>query len=78
MNQPTAWVSSMLVVSKPFTEADGDSKIRICLDTRDLNVAIKREHFLMPTIEEIATRLHGAKKKCLVYLMPVTVSGRWN
>ena len=61
VNQPTDWVSSMLVVSKPSTEADGESKIRICLDPRDLNVAIKRAHFPMPTIEEIATRLHGAK-----------------
>ena len=31
------------------------------MDPRDLNVAIKREHFPMPTIEEIATRLNGAK-----------------
>ena len=61
VNQPTDWVSSMLVVSKPSTEADGKSKIRICLDPRDLNVAIKREHFPMPTIEEIVTRLNGAK-----------------
>lgn len=61
VNQPTDWVSSMLVVSKPSTEADGESKIRICLDPRDLNVAIKREHFPMPTIEEIATRLNGGK-----------------
>ena len=60
VNQPTDWVSSVLVVSKP-SEADGESKIRTCLDPRDLNVAIKCEHFTMPTIEEIATRLHGAK-----------------
>ena len=60
VNQPTDWVSSMLVVSKPSTEADGESKTRICLDPRDLNVAIKRENFPIPTIEEIATRLHGA------------------
>ena len=45
VNQPTDWVSSMLVVSKTSTEADGESKIRICLDPRDLNVAIKRAHF---------------------------------
>ena len=61
VNQPTDWVSSVLVVSKPSTEADGESKIRICLDPRDLNVAIKREHFRMPTIEQIASRLNGAK-----------------
>ena len=61
VDQPTDWVSSMLVVSKPPSEASGETKIRICLDPRDLNVAIKREHFPMPTIEEIATRLNGAK-----------------
>ena len=61
VNQPTDWVSSVLVVSKPSTEADGESKIRICLDPRELNVAIKCEHFPMPKIEEIATRLYGAK-----------------
>ena len=61
VNQPTDWVSSMPMLGKPSIEADGDSKIRICLDLRDLNVAIKREHFPMPTLEEIATRLHGAK-----------------
>ena len=51
----------MLVVSKPSIEADGETKIHIYLDPRDLNVAIKREHFPMSTIEEIATRLNGAK-----------------
>ena len=58
---PTDWVSSMLVVSKPSTEAEGETKLHICLDPRDLNLAIKREHLPMPTIEEIATRLNGAK-----------------
>ena len=61
VDHPTDWVSSMLVVSKPSTEAEGETKLRICLDPRDLNLAIKREHFPMPTIEEIATRLNGAK-----------------
>ena len=61
VDHPTDWVSSMLVVSKPFTEAEGQTKLRIYLDPRDLNLAIKCEHFPMPTIEEIATRLNGAK-----------------
>ena len=47
------WVSSLLVVTRPPSEADGETKIRICLDPRYLNVAIKREHFPMPTTEEI-------------------------
>ena len=61
VDHPTDWVSSMLVVTKPSTEAEGETKLRICLDPRDLNLAIKREHFPMPTIEEIATSLNGAK-----------------
>ena len=54
VTEPTEWVSSMLAVIKP-------NKIRICLDPRDLNEAIKREHYQMPTIEEVATRLDNAK-----------------
>ena len=38
-----------------------DGKLRICLDPKDLNPAIQREHYLLPTLEEIATRLHGAR-----------------
>ena len=47
--------NSMVVVPKK------DGKMRICLDPRDLNKAVQREHYQLPTIEEIATRLHGAK-----------------
>ena len=67
VNHPTNWVSSMLVVSKPSTEAEGETKLCISLDPRDLNLAIKREHFPMPTIEEIATRLNGAKLFSVFY-----------
>ena len=61
VDQPTDWVSSMLAVRKPTLGPDGKVDIRICLDPKDLNGAIKREHFPMPTIEEVATRLNGAK-----------------
>ena len=43
---PTDWVSSMVVVNK-------NDKIRICLDPRDLNRAIRREHYPLPTVEEV-------------------------
>ena len=33
----------------------------MCLDPRDLNRAIKRSHYPLPTIEEVATRLSAAK-----------------
>ena len=52
---PTPWISSMLAVPKK------NGKIRICLDPKDLNKAILRENYPMPTIEDIATRFHGAK-----------------
>ena len=55
VSQPTPWISSVLAVPKK------NGKIRICLDPKDLNKAILREKYPMPTIEEIATRLHGAK-----------------
>lgn len=51
---PTDWVSSMTVVKKP----NGD--LRICLDPQDLNKAIRREHFKLPTLEEIISNLSGA------------------
>ena len=45
----------MVVVPK------ANGKLRICLDPKDLNRAILWEHYPLPTIEDIATRLHGAK-----------------
>ena len=46
---------SILVVPKK------NGALHICLHPKDLNKAILREHFPLPTIEDIATRLHGAK-----------------
>ena len=47
VTEPTEWVSSML---------------RICLDPHDLKKAIRREHYQMPTVEQVTTRLSQAKK----------------
>ena len=65
---PTAWVSSMVVVPKK------NGKLRICLDPKDLNQAIQREHYPLPTIEDVATRLHGAK----VFTKLDVKSGFWH
>ena len=43
---PTPWISSMVVVPKK------NDKLRICLDPMDLNRALQRENYPMPTIEE--------------------------
>ena len=55
VTQPTAWVNSLVTVPQK------DGRLRLCLDPQDLNKAIQREHYPLPTIEEIATRLYGAK-----------------
>ena len=55
VENPAEWISSMVVIMKK------DSKLCICLDAKDLNRAIRRENYQLPTIEDIATRLHGAK-----------------
>ena len=54
VTEPRQWVSSMVVVQK-------NNKIRICLDLRDLNRAIMRSHYPLPTVEQVATRLNKAK-----------------
>ena len=54
VTQPTDWVHSMAVSSW------GD-KIRICLDPGDLNKAVKREHYPIPTAEEISVKIPDAK-----------------
>ena len=51
VQQPTPWISSMVVVPKK------DGKPRICLDPKHLNKAIRREHFPLPTIENVANAL---------------------
>ena len=35
--------------------------MRLCLDPRDLNKAIRREHYRIPTAEDIASRLSGKR-----------------
>ena len=54
VTEPTNWVSSLVLVNKP-------DKLRICIDPQDLNKALLRAHYLLPTIEEVATRLSKAK-----------------
>ena len=54
IDQPTDWVSSLVIVEKR------NGSLRICLDPRDLNRAIKREHFSLPTREQIMAQFAGA------------------
>lgn len=51
---PSEWISSMVAVQKP-------GKLRICIDPKDLNTALQRSHYPMPTIDEILPKLAKAK-----------------
>ena len=55
VSYPTDWVSNIVVVEKK------QGSIRLCLDPKNLNRAIKREHFHLPTIEDIMARMPNAK-----------------
>jgi hypothetical protein len=55
VDQRTEWVNSVVGVEKPDSK-----KLRICLEPRPLNEAIQKEHYKMPTIQEITTRVAGA------------------
>ena len=47
MNEPSEWISPVVVVPKP----NGD--IRLCFDMRQKNQAVKRVHHPTPTIDEL-------------------------
>jgi len=53
--EPTPWVNSMVTVVKP------NGKLRMCIDPRDLNKAIQREHYPMKTIEDVISQIPEAK-----------------
>ena len=54
ITEPTDWVNALVVVEKP------NGKLRICLDPRDLNKAIKRHHYKLPSAEELFAEMSGA------------------
>ena len=54
VSKPTDWVSSLVYSRK------SSGRLRICLDPKDLNRAIKRPHYHTRTLEEITHKLAGA------------------
>ena len=55
VDKPPDWVSQMSVAEKK-------SGIRICIDPRPLNKALKREHYKLPVLEDILPELSQACK----------------
>lgn len=59
VTEPTDWISNMVIVSRP-------QKLRICLDPKFLNKALRRSHYIMPTLEDVLYKLPKARLFTLV------------
>ena len=55
VSSPSSWVSPVVVVPKP------SGHIRLCVDMRQANMAVKRERFPIPTIDEVLQDLNQSK-----------------
>ena len=53
VEKATDWVNSLVIDEKK------DGSLRLCLDPKDLNKSIKREHYKPPTAETISSKLNG-------------------
>ena len=55
VDEPTEWVSQVVVTTKKSGE------LRVCIDPKFLNEALKREHYRLPLLEDILPALSKAK-----------------
>ena len=55
VSEPTEWISNAVPVRKK------SGALRCCIDPRNLNKAIKRNHHIMPNIEDVLPELNKAK-----------------
>ena len=54
ITRPTAWCAPMV----PVTKKSG--KVRLCVDLKKLNLSVKRERYVLPTLEDVTSKLSGA------------------
>lgn len=52
---PSDWVHPLVLIKKP------NDQLRICIDPKYLNAALKREHCAIDTFDEISSKLENAK-----------------
>jgi len=55
VDKPTEWVNNLVITEKK------DGSLRLCLDPKQLNEYIQREHFQMPTFDDIVGKLGGSR-----------------
>ena len=68
VHEPTPWVSQLVITQKP------SGKIRVCIDPRELNKALLREHFTLPTLDETLHELSNSR----VFSKADLSSGYWH
>ena len=68
MDEPTPWVSSVVLATKK------SGALRICIDLRLLNQALKRETFQLPVLDDLLPELSQAKMFSTVDL----TAGYWH
>ena len=54
---PTPWVSPIVIAPKPKSTG----KVRVCVDMRQVNKAVKRERHVTPIVKEMIGDLTGAR-----------------
>ena len=55
VSEPTPWVSALALVAKK------NGNLRLCIDPRPLNKALKREYFQLPTLDDLQPELADSK-----------------
>ena len=55
VEDPTSWCSRMVVATRK------SGKLRICIDPRPLNKALKRERYPLPTLDDVIPKLSKSK-----------------
>lgn len=55
VDEGTEWASRVVVVEKQ------NGSIRLCLDPKELNMAIKDENYMIPSFDELSTKLSNKK-----------------
>ncbi len=68
IKEPTEWCAPMVAVPKKNKDQP-----RICVDLKMLNKAVKRERYILPTIDDILPKLAGAK----MFSLLDAASGFW-
>ena len=63
----TDWCSAMVPVVKK------NGTMRICIDLKKLNIAVRREHLMLPSLDDIAPKLAQSK----VFFALDAASGFW-